>query len=117
MLRCYLCVTSWIYDMDAYIPVPDPITPQWLTAVLRQSGVLRAGEVRTVEKETTGAFNSHTSHLLLHYSADATSEAPKHLVLKQNTQEAWAKEAGMEEVKFYHLVASLHDHPTVIIPC
>ena len=103
--------------MDTFISVPEPLTPQWLTTVLRQAGVLREGEVRSVERETTGAFNSHTSRLLLRYSADAAGEAPKRLVLKQNAQSAWGQEAGMQEVKFYQLVASLPDHPTVTIPC
>lgn len=103
--------------MNTFISAPDPITPEWLTAVLRQSRVLRSGKVRAVEQETTGAFNSHTSRLFLRYSPDATPEAPIRLILKQNTQEAWAKEAGMEEVKFYRLVASLQDHPAVVVPC
>lgn len=103
--------------MNTYIPVPDPITPEWLTAVLRQSGVLRTGEVTAFEKATTGAFNSHTSRLFLRYSPAAPLEAPTRFILKQNTQEAWAKEAGLEEVKFYRLVTSLQDHPAVIVPC
>jgi thiamine kinase-like enzyme len=37
--------------------------------------------------------------------------------LKQNIQEDWAREAGIEEVKFYQLVASLPGHPDSIIPC
>lgn len=106
-----------MYGMNVSISVPNPITPEWLTAVFRQAGVLREGEVRAIERETTGAFNSHTSRLLLHYSADATPEVPIRLVLKQNIQAAWGKEAGMEEVKFYHLVATLQDHPPVIVPC
>src|SRR5882724_11781287 len=103
--------------MNAFISVPEPLTPQWLTTVLRHSGVLREGEVRGVKKETTGAFNSHTSRLFLRYSPDAPVEAPRRLVLKQNVQSTWGQEAGMEEVKFYQLVASLPDHPPVIIPC
>src|SRR5581483_10065494 len=103
--------------MNAFISVPEPLTPQWLTAILRHAGILREGEVSSVERETTGAFNSHTSHLFLHYSADASVEAPERLILKQNRQSAWGQEAGMEEAKFYQLVASLPDHPSVIIPC
>src|SRR5687768_9007124 len=101
--------------MNPYIPVPDPISPQWLNAVLRQSGVLRGGEVTAVETETTGAFNSHTSRLLLHYSDGAAPGCPVRLVVKQNVQEAWGREAGRDEVKFYQLVSALPAHPAVII--
>jgi|GEM_PF-661771 len=103
--------------MTLYIPVSDPITPAWLTAVLRQSGVLSQGEVQTVERVTTSAFNSQISRLLLQYSDDASAGVPTRLVLKRNVQEAWGVEAGAEEVKFYTLVASLPDHPAITIPC
>jgi thiamine kinase-like enzyme len=103
--------------MHTYIPVSEPITAELLTSVLRQSGVLGDGEVTAVETEGTGAFNSHTSRLLLQYSAGAPPDCPERLVLKQNVQDAWGKEAGMLEVKFYQLIASLPDHPTGIIPC
>jgi thiamine kinase-like enzyme len=99
------------------IPIPNPVTSEWLTAILRQSGVLHQGEVETVEREVTGAFNSRTSRLLLRFTTDAASDIPTHLILKQNNQEAWGIEAGAEEVKFYNLVASLRDHPPVTVPC
>ncbi|MBA3945987.1 MAG: phosphotransferase [Herpetosiphonaceae bacterium] len=103
--------------MSTYIAVPDPITPQWLTAVLHRSGVLRQGEVQAVEQQMTGAFNSHTSRLILHYSADTPRDLPAHLILKQNIQAAWGREAGAEEAKFYNLVASLPEYPAGIVPC
>ncbi|GCE15655.1 phosphotransferase [Tengunoibacter tsumagoiensis] len=104
-------------DKNTFIAVPEPLTPQWLTTVLRLAGVLQEGEVRSVEIETTGAFNSQTNHLFLRYSEAASVDAPRRLILKQNGQSTWEQEAGMEEVKFYQLVASLPDHPSVIIPC
>jgi thiamine kinase-like enzyme len=103
--------------MTAYIPAGDQFTPEWLTAILRQAGALRQGEVTAVESKVTGAFNSQTSHLLLSYSIDASPEAPTQLVVKRNIQKAWGVEAGAEEVKFYNLIASLQDHPPVIVPC
>ncbi len=103
--------------MAGYIPISDPITPEWLTAVLHQSGILLQGEVTTLEAERTGAFNSHTWHLLLRYSDDISPDTPTHLVLKRNIQAAWGVEAGAEEVKFYNCVASLQDHPHIIPPC
>ncbi len=103
--------------MSTYISAADSNTSEWLTAVLRQSGVLKLGKVSAVEKEMTGAFNSHLSRLLLQYSADAAPGVPTRLILKQNIQAAWGIEAGADEVKFYNVVASLQDHPSVIVPC
>ncbi len=99
------------------LPIPDPVTPGWLTTVLRQAGVLMQGAVQAVEQEMTGAFNSATSRLLLQYSADAAPGAPTHLILKRNIAAEWGIEAGAEEVKFYSLVASLPEHPPIIVPC
>jgi len=99
--------------MHAYIAAPAPVTPAWLTTVLRQSGVLRDGGVNGVENETTGAFNSHTSRLLVRYSDDATPDVPTRLILKRNIQEAWAIEAGRDEVKFYQRIASLPERQGV----
>jgi hypothetical protein len=99
------------------VPAPGEVTPGWLTAVLRQSGLLPEGEVVEVKRETTGAFNSHTNRLVLRYSPGISPEVPTRFVLKQNTSEAWSHGAGQLEVKFYRLVAALPDHPPVIIPC
>jgi hypothetical protein len=103
--------------MSTYIAVVQPVTPEWLTAVLRQEGILLQGEVITVEREATDVLNSRTDHLLLHYSADAAPGVPTRLILKQNIQEAWGIEAGAQEVTFYTLVASLREHPPGIVPC
>jgi hypothetical protein len=35
---------------------PDPITPAWLTTILRASGFLVRGEVRAVTSEQNGAY-------------------------------------------------------------
>ncbi len=102
--------------MTTYIPISDPITTDWLTAVLRQSGVLPRGEVSSIEHVATEAFNSQTSHLVLKYT-EADSQVPTHLVLKRNIQASWGVEAGADEVKFYNLVASLPDYPPITIPC
>ncbi|HEU5199285.1 MAG TPA: oxidoreductase family protein [Ktedonobacterales bacterium] len=99
------------------LPIPDPITPAWLTTVLRQAGVLGQGTVQAVEQEMTKAFNSAISRLRLQYSADAAPDAPTRLILKRNIAAEWGIEAGAEEVKFYTLVASLPDHPGIIVPC
>src|SRR5665213_231948 len=103
--------------MATYIPVVDPVTPAWLTAVLRDAGVLARGEVTSVDLRQTGAFNSSTSHLTLTYSPDATAPAPTRLVLKRNIDAQWAKEAGEREVRFYTCVAGLPTHPRIVVPC
>lgn len=103
--------------MTTYIPGAEHITPAWLTAVLRQSGILGTGEVVDVAMRKTGAFNSQTSHLALHYSDDAPDELPAQLVLKRNIESEWGVEGGADEVHFYNVIAALPDHPAVIIPC
>ena len=103
--------------MTQAVPIPDPVTPDWLTAVLGQSAVLGQGAVQMVETEPTAAFNSATIRLCARYSPDAPSDAPTRLILKRNISEEWAREAGAEEVRFYTLVASLADHPRITVPC
>jgi hypothetical protein len=100
-----------------YFPAPEPITPAWLTAVLRESGFLAHGEVLTVATEQTGAFNSRTSHLHLSYSVEAAPGLATRMILKRNIPEPWGVDAGIEEVKFYRLMASLEDAPPAIVPC
>jgi hypothetical protein len=97
--------------MTTYIPAPDPITPAWLTAVLRASGALAHGEVLAVSSAPTGAFNSQTSHLQLHYSDDAAPRLTANLILKRNISEPWGIEAGAQEVAFYQLIAALPNRP------
>ena len=103
--------------MASYIPASDSVTPRWLTAVLREEGLLNSGEVLTITSEETGAFNSSTQRLTIQYSNDATPKLETKMVLKRNTLEAWAIEAGAEVVKFYQLVATLHPSPPALVPC
>ena len=93
--------------MTPYIPAPDPITPAWLTAVLRASGALAHGQVLAVDSAPTGAFNSQTSHLQLRYSNDAAPGLTTNMILKRNIPAPWGVEAGAQEVAFYRLVAAL----------
>jgi Phosphotransferase enzyme family len=102
--------------MAPYTPVPDPITPSWLTTVLREAGVLTDGQVLTVASHRTGAFNSHTQQLELHYSNDAPPDLARNMILKRNIPEPWAIEAGAEEVKFYQVTAGLHPPPPALVP-
>lgn len=97
--------------------IPNPPTPAWLTASLRNVGMLQHGEVIAVDEQKSGAFNSQLTFLRLHYSADASRNPPERVILKRNISTDWGIEAGAEEVKFYKLVASLPDHPPILPPC
>src|SRR5215467_12045410 len=96
--------------MAEYIPIAYELTPAWLCAVLRQSGVLPQGEVTTLEQEATGDFRgAQTHHLHVRYSSDAPPAAPTALLLKRNLDRAWARAASAAEVAFYSLLATLAD--------
>src|SRR5215813_6251853 len=103
--------------MTAYVPVPDPITPAWLTTVLSETGALAAGQVLSGSCEASGAVNSHTRRLRLRYSGDPIPGLAQRMVLKQNIEEPWAIEAGMEEVKFYQVAAALQPTRPGLVPC
>jgi hypothetical protein len=103
--------------MTSYTPVPDPVTPAWLTAVLGEGGLLGGAEVLSATNMETGAFNSATSRLQLRYSAGAAPDLPAQLILKRNISEPWAVEAGAAEVAFYRQVAALDPPPPAIVPC
>lgn len=103
--------------MASYIRGSASVTPSWLTAVLREEGLLNRGEVLAVTSEGTGAFNSSMQRLAIQYSNDAPPELGTKMVLKRNIPEPWAIEAGAEEVKFYQLAATLHPSPPALVPC
>ena len=100
-----------------HFPIPASLTPYWLTMILRDAGFLPSGAVSSLDVIPTDAFNSRTSFLRLRYTADVPPNSPARLVLKRNTPETWSQSAGADEVRFYRLVAQLHDHPRVIPPC
>ena len=103
--------------MTKYRPVPEPVTAEWLTDVLRDSGVLASGTVIAVDSRPTSAFNSYTSHLQLSYSADSVPGIAQSMVLKRNIPEPWGIEAGIAEVQFYRLIAGLPPAAPAIVPC
>lgn len=96
---------------------PDQVTATWLTEIMQRSGALASGRVIELHLRRTDAFNSHTSHLKVQYSSDAPKALPTAFVLKLNTAEDWAKEAGKEEVNFYRIIASQPPTPSIYIPC
>jgi hypothetical protein len=68
-----------------------------------------------VSSASIGAFNSHTSHLQLHYSNNAATGLTTNMILKRNIPEPWGVEAGAQEVAFYQLIAALPDRPPAIV--
>lgn len=95
----------------------DDVTPAWLTLQLRHARVLPEGAVQSVNVTQNGAFNSAVHHLELTYTPDAPATAPKNLLIKRNNDSAWGRKAQLQEVGFYRLIASLPDHPHMIVPC
>jgi hypothetical protein len=103
--------------MTSFTPVPDPVTPDWLSAALGAAGLLGDGQVIGVRSEATGAFNSRTQRLHVDYAGDVMPELARDLILKRNNQEPWGIEAGAEEVNFYQLMAALQPAPPALVPC
>ncbi len=60
----------------------DQVTPEWLTAVLHQSGALTTGKVTDVAASGGSGNWSQNGRLTLTYSPDAQGECPPHLFLK-----------------------------------
>ncbi|GHO82336.1 DUF1679 domain-containing protein [Dictyobacter formicarum] len=95
------------------------VTPEWLTAILQQAGILSRGNVTTIQfTQAKYAFNSKTEHLHLSYSQDASGEMLTKLVLKRNSsQQEWYREGGQQEAHFYRLLASLPDLSAIFVRC
>ncbi|MAU02186.1 MAG: hypothetical protein CL608_34040 [Anaerolineaceae bacterium] len=60
----------------------EQITPEWLTAVLHQSGALTAGEIASFTANSGGGHWSSNAQLALLYSDNAQGDCPTHLFLK-----------------------------------
>ncbi len=95
----------------------DPITTEWLTEALREAGALPSGVVIACETRANDAFNSAACHLILTYSADAPSDAPRQLFLKRNLEVDWAVEVGRDEVTFYRAMAPHYNQLPMLIHC
>ena len=97
--------------------IPSPLTPEWLTAALRQSSMLPTGQVTRVEERDNAAFNSAARHQCLTYSPDPPPEMPTRLFFKRNIPEAWAVRAGAREVAFYQVAATMADLLPMVATC
>jgi hypothetical protein len=88
----------------------DLITREWLTDVLRSSGVLRRGRVVAVDQRERSAFDSRVVHIRPRYSAGAPEGLPSGLVLKR-MERGW----GEREVAFYRRVRD--GALSMVVPC
>lgn len=103
--------------VNTFITDLNQLTPQWLTHTLRGANALPQGEVISVSHSDNPTRNSLVTHLTLAYSNSAPPAAPVYLLLKRNRPQAWSIEVGASEVAFYNLIATLPDHPPIIVPC
>lgn len=83
--------------MPQFIIKPEQATPAWVTAAMREFGILSVGSVSAVEQEDLGALASNAIRLHLEYSEGAPADVPKSLFLKFSTR--------ANEVTFYQALA------------
>jgi Ecdysteroid kinase-like family len=87
----------------------EAVDTSWLSEVL-------GARVASLELTTTDAFNSSTLRVRVRYD-DPAVRLPQALVLKRNSEAAWAVAAGREEADFYAFVGTLDPRPPGIVPC
>jgi hypothetical protein len=75
----------------------DQVTPEWLTQVLRERGVLPRGHVITVAAQGAVSNTATAARLELVYSAEAPQAAPRRLFVKLGRRRI--------EVEFYQVIA------------
>ena len=94
------------------ITAPDQVTPAWLSGVLRDSGALTRGEVRSLTLTRVHDKQHHTLSYFyaVEYSPDAPPNAPRRLFLKvpRATAEPPALKGGAREVALYHALGKDH---------
>src|SRR5213596_359563 len=103
--------------MTAVLTSVEQATPAWLTALLRQRGVLRHGRGRgrvvSVQNRASTAWNSSSYHLELRYSPDAPADAPRRLFLKMCKPDQF----DPAEVEFYRFVQDKRAALPMLVPC
>jgi hypothetical protein len=104
--------------MENVITTPAQVTPEWLTGVLRQSGILKRGRAINVRNRLTKTlFLSIVSRLEVSYSKNVASSAPSRLFLKISRPDlspAVSSELDNKEVEFYRTVAGEMNNPHLI---
>jgi hypothetical protein len=88
--------------------MPEPVitdlgqvTTDWLTAVLRRSGVLHHGAVAAFSMETTQRELSANAKLTIRYTAEAQGDLPQRLFLKLVNLDQEDEFFGSSEVNYY----------------
>jgi len=105
-----------------HFPIPREISPGWLSMVLRDYEYLTSGSVVALNFQRGRSFNAQTLFLHPIYSPDIVLSnklpaLPARFLLKRNLAEAWSREAGADEVRFYHTVGELNGHPHIFPMC
>jgi hypothetical protein len=90
-------------DSDHVLTDPAQATPVWLTGVLRRDGVLRQGQVESVDVVSRPTPQAGMARLAVRYTAGADPTAPRALRLKLAS--TGPDPAPSVEVAFYRLVA------------
>jgi Ecdysteroid kinase-like family len=90
------------------------VDEDWLAGVLDRAGVLGRRDVGRIEILDTDAFNSQTIRVRVTFTDSAD---PLAFVLKRPTSAEWSIGAAAEEARFYRVVATLGDHPSVVPRC
>ncbi len=97
--------------MPEVISSLDSVTPERLTSILRENGMLERGRILDVRIHPNPAFNSIAAHLEPVYSGAAPAGVPERLFIKIK-QQHW----GRDEVAFYRLAASQNRPLPMLIP-
>ncbi|MBC8171855.1 MAG: hypothetical protein H7X77_09280, partial [Anaerolineae bacterium] len=84
------------------------LTPEWLTTILREQGVLTTGQVRSVKVSGTTHQASLNYFLKVKYSSDAPKNAPKTFFLKLSRPERLPLTAS--EVEYYTKIVARTPH-------
>jgi hypothetical protein len=105
--------------VSAVLTSIDQVTPEWLTRVLRERGVLDRGMVVAVHPSDPRSVSGGgpgfrpSNRLQASYSADAPPSAPSRLYVKMYDGAFW-KSAGQREVAFYASIAAAMPDPPAI---
>lgn len=103
------------------IAAAEQVTPEWLTAVLREQGSLSQGRLTSVVAGPAQAtFGSATWRLRISYSENASSSAPQKLFLKVSNPALASGQFDAQQLRqeaiFYSAVAPLMGE-SFTIPC
>ena len=68
--------------MAHILAADEPVSPEWLAAVLRSNSLLDQGRVEAVTVRRNPAFNSVIDHLAVTFWVDVPALLPRHMLLK-----------------------------------